>query len=252
MSFTPLTPISAPGTIALTKGRNESPVLITLAPGGTAFSGLSFTIEAFDGNTWIQVAAVDNKNPATIITGGSSISPSNNTIQSWTVPNVLNFSGVRVNVSAVTNIAEFALFSEAAVPQITGAGAVVNVNAAGTTYSSLTVTGRALATLDAIGPAPTDTFSASMTIDVTHSLHVVAASHTTSATTTMTPSAAGSAGDQLTILIETDSSGQVVTTFASTFHTTGTQTCTASTFSSITFVSDGSRWIETGRATALS
>lgn len=103
-----------------------------------------------------------------------------------------------------------------------------------------------------LGPAPTDTYAASMTIDVTKSSHIIAASSTTSATVTLTPSAAGSAGDLLTILTAADSSGTVTATFASTFHASATQATTASHFSSIVFQSDGTRWYEICRTTALS
>lgn len=123
-----------------------------------------------------------------------------------------------------------------------------NLNVPGT----LKVVGAATLAKLNVGPAPTDTFAATMTIDVTKTLHVIAASHTTSATVTMTPSAAGTAGDILEIVTEADSSGTVTATFASTFHPTATQVTTLSTFSTIRFISDGTRWIETGRTTAVS
>ena len=114
------------------------------------------------------------------------------------------------------------------------------------------VAGRAISQLETTGPQPTDTFAATMTIDVTYGFHVVAASHTTSATVTFTPSGPGNAGDELTIVTEADSSGTVTATFASTFHPSTTQATTLSTFSSIRFVSDGTRWVELCRTTALS
>jgi len=101
-------------------------------------------------------------------------------------------------------------------------------------------------------PQPVDTFAATMTIDVTYSLHVISVSETTSATVTYTPSAAGTAGDVLIIVQEADSSGTVTATFASTFHSSGTQATTASHKSSITFVSDGTIWVEQSRTTAVS
>ena len=102
-----------------------------------------------------------------------------------------------------------------------------------------------------IGPAPVDTFAATMTIDMTYSLHVIAVANGTSATCTMTPSGPGTAGDVVEIITEADSSGTVTVTFASTFHSSGTQATTLSKFSSIRFLSDGTRWIETNRTTAL-
>lgn len=112
-------------------------------------------------------------------------------------------------------------------------------------------TARFLNTLLAIGPAPTDTYGSAMTIDVTKSLHVIAGVNGTSATVTFTPSAAGSAGDRLTIITSADGTGTVTATFASTFKSSGTQATTASHFSTIEFVSNGSAWLEMSRTTAL-
>ena len=98
---------------------------------------------------------------------------------------------------------------------------------------------------------PTDTYSGAMTIDVSITSHVIAVSNTTASAVTMTPSAAGTKGDLLTILTVADSSGTVTTTFASTFHSSGTQATTLSHFSSIVFQSDGTRWVEVSRTTNL-
>lgn len=102
-----------------------------------------------------------------------------------------------------------------------------------------------------LGPAAAETYASAVTIDVTKSFHVIAASNTTSAASTFTPSAAGTAGDVLEILTEADSSGTCTVTFASTFHSSGTQATTASHFSSIAFRSDGTRWLELSRTTNL-
>ncbi len=114
-----------------------------------------------------------------------------------------------------------------------------------------TISGRMLAQLLASGPPPVDTYAASMTIDVTYSLHVVLGSNGTSAACTMTPSGHGNAGDELTIITEADGTGTVTVTFASTFHAATTQATTLSHFSVITFVSDGTVWLEKSRITAL-
>jgi hypothetical protein len=114
------------------------------------------------------------------------------------------------------------------------------------------VAGRLAANVLSMQNQPTDTYSAAMTIDVTKSSHVISVSNTTSAASTFTPSAAGTEGDLLFILTEADASGTVTVTFASTFHSSGTQATTASKFSSILFQSDGSRWVEIARSTALS
>ena len=103
-----------------------------------------------------------------------------------------------------------------------------------------------------LGPAPTDTYSGAMTIDVTKSSHVIAASNTTSAASTFTPSGPGAKGDLLYILTIADSSGTVTVTFAGTFHfVTSTQATTLSHFSTIVWASDGVRWIEVSRTTNI-
>lgn len=123
----------------------------------------------------------------------------------------------------------------------------------GTTSSiaSLTASTVAIVKKLELSPQPTDTYASTMTIDVTYSTHVVAGVNGTSAAVTMTPSAAGTAGDVLTILTSADGTGTVTATFASTFHSSGTQATTLSHFSSITFQSDGTRWIEIARTTNL-
>jgi hypothetical protein len=103
-----------------------------------------------------------------------------------------------------------------------------------------------------LGPTPTDTYTATMTIDATFSMHTIAASETNSATATLTPSTAGSSGDVMVIQTEADSSGTVTITFASTFHPNGTQATGASKFSAIEFISDGTRWIELSRTSSVS
>lgn len=148
-----------------------------------------------------------------------------------------------VDYTVFSSTGEFRLTSLDA----SGAQKQVNTGVSG----NQSITGRLLATLLAAGPKPTDTFAAAMTIDVTKTLHIIAASNTTSATVALTPSAAGSAGDLLVIVTEADSSGTVTATFASTFHSSGTQATTASTFSTAIFVSDGTRWLEVCRSTAL-
>jgi len=102
-----------------------------------------------------------------------------------------------------------------------------------------------------LSPKPTDTYAGTMTIDVTYSYHLVAGANGTSATVTYTPSAAGTAGDVLLIETTATGAGTVTATFASTFHSSGTQATTLSTFSTILFVSDGTRWVEIARTTAL-
>jgi hypothetical protein len=149
---------------------------------------------------------------------------------------------------------------------ITATSAELNKNAgvtAGTAAASKTAVLGATKNLDTLllavatdqllrlSPKPTDTFAGTMTIDVTYTHHVVVGASGTSATVTMTPSAAGTAGDLLVIQFQTTAAGQVVATYASTFHSSGTQTNAASRFSTIAFVSDGTQWNELFRTTAL-
>ncbi len=129
---------------------------------------------------------------------------------------------------------------------VTGTEAMSAVEGAGAKSSG----GSQVSSLS-VGPAPVDTYGSAITIDVTKSSHIIAGVSGTSATSTLTPSAAGNAGDLLTILTSADASGTVTVTFASTFHSSGTQATTASHFSSIVFQSNGTIWIELSRTTAL-
>src|SRR6185369_2124840 len=102
-----------------------------------------------------------------------------------------------------------------------------------------------------IAPKTGQTYSNAMTIDVANTNQVVAVSFTTSATSTWTPSAAGTAGDLLILTTEADGSGTVTVTFAATFDSSRAPATTASRFSTIAFVSDGTRWVEMYRTTNL-
>lgn len=116
-----------------------------------------------------------------------------------------------------------------------------------TTLTTLTAVNQ----LQRLSPAPTDTYGSAMTIDVTYSFHVVAGLFATSASVTYTPSAAGTAGDLLVIRTASGAGGTVTATFATTFHSSGTQATTTGHWSTIMFVSDGTRWLEVRRTTAL-
>ncbi len=118
--------------------------------------------------------------------------------------------------------------------------------------ASATVAGLLKAQELQLTPSPTDTFAATMTIDMTYGSHLIAGSHTTSATCALTPSGAGSQGQIVTLeLQETAGTGTIVWTFASTFHSNSTLTTASSQFSSITFISDGTRWVEMARTTSV-
>ncbi len=100
-------------------------------------------------------------------------------------------------------------------------------------------------------PKTSATYAATVSIDVTISHHVVQTSFTTSATSTFNASAAGTAGDVLIIVTEADASGTTTVTFGTNLKSSGTQATTASHFSTITFISDGSRYVEVSRVTNL-
>ena len=102
-----------------------------------------------------------------------------------------------------------------------------------------------------VAPKTNDTWGAAISLDVTISNHVIAAVFATSATATITPTAAGTAGDWIFIDTVNGAGGTVVVTFASTFHSSGTQSTQASRFSSIAFKSNGTVWIEQYRTTDL-
>lgn len=102
-----------------------------------------------------------------------------------------------------------------------------------------------------IAPKTNDTWGAAISLDVTISNHDITGVFGTSATSTITPTAAGSAGDWIFINTINGAGGSVVVTFASTFHSSGTQTTQASRYSSIAFRSTGSVWVEQYRTTDL-
>lgn len=243
MSATTTASLTATGSVALTKKGTDTLTAIEIS--GT-YGSVQFVIEgSVDGTNFAPLAATDLSTGLTVT---STISPSDNGVNVWMVSTVL-LGQVRARVTSIgSGTVTYTLTAGAFVGT-----PLVNVSQAGSTITGAATFGaRMLAQLLAVGPKPADTFASTMMIDVTKSLHVISASHATSATLALTPSAAGSAGDVLIILTETDSGGTVTTTFASTFHSSGTQACTLSTFSSILFISDGTRWVEVCRTTAVS
>lgn len=149
---------------------------------------------------------------------------------------VINSAANQVNVGNVLYLTGITgSDTPSATPSATGAGSILN----------WTVKGRSN-----LAGQPTDTFSATMTIDVTKSSHIISAANGTSATVTFNASAAGTKGDFLEIVTETDGSGTVTATFGTHFKSAGTQATTLSTFSSIAFRSDGTQWVELYRTTA--
>jgi len=227
-------------TLNFTKSANDT--LFGIQLDGTQ-TGLSFTVTGtIDGKNGAVPLAVHEVGANVGYTGGTSISPADTASKWFLIPNVFGLTGISVVISAQSGgTGNWRTYGGANVDVYDGI-----LPAAGQTF-----TGRMEAQLLSVGPAATDTYAAAMTIDVTKSLHIIAASNGTSATATLTPSAAGQSGDILTIITEADGTGTVTVTFASTFHPSGTQATTLSKFSTIQFMSDGSRWLEQSRTTAL-
>ncbi len=149
---------------------------------------------------------------------------------------------VDYTVGSTTTDTPFGIFT------VDANGALLNSS----NLASATVAGLLKAQQVQLTPSPTDTFAATMTVDMTYGYHLIAGNHTTSATCTLTPSGAGSEGQTVTLeLQETAGTGTIVWTFASTFHSNSTLTTSSSQFSSITFVSDGTRWVESARTTSV-
>jgi hypothetical protein len=105
-----------------------------------------------------------------------------------------------------------------------------------------------------IGSASTETFSGAITITIStakgNTRLIPCTSNTAS---TLTPSAAGTAGQHLYLRFTTDGTGGNVITYASTFKSIGTHTLTgASSRFTSHFISDGTNWCEVSRTAALS
>ena len=100
-----------------------------------------------------------------------------------------------------------------------------------------------------IGPSVNDTYGATVSIDVTKSNHNVLGVSSTSATATYNASAAGNDGDILIITTAADASGGITITLGTNFKKTATQVLTASHWGGLMFKSDGTEWVEIGRAT---
>lgn len=91
---------------------------------------------------------------------------------------------------------------------------------------------------------------ASATIDISKA-PVQTLTSTASTNMTLTPSAAGKAGQQLKLIITSDATGGDVITFASTFLPNGTLTITASKIYVVEFLSNGTNWLEVARSAGL-
>lgn len=125
-------------------------------------------------------------------------------------------------------------------------GVATATSVAASSFLKVNATGK-LAT----APKTNDTWGAAISLDVTISSHDITGVFGTSSTATITPTAAGTAGDWIFINTINGAGGTVVVTFASTFHSSGTQSTQASRYSSIAFRSTGTVWVEQYRTTDL-
>ena len=117
---------------------NYETVTVVPTPGATPYTGLSFTLEAsVDGTNYEQIYATDNKS-GIAVTGGTSISPSDGTARTYSIPLVQNYADVRVNVSAITGGSADFICNGAAIQ-----GNTLVTNVAGTTgaFTNLTASG---------------------------------------------------------------------------------------------------------------
>lgn len=141
MSYDSTTFTATGATSTLSKNANETVSTITIS--GT-YATVSFTVEGtYDGTNWEQVLVVSNKTGA-VVTGGTSISPTDDTKVSWNVANSVNLVGLRLNVSAIASgtvtVKQFSNQPVSPVPYVVvtqAAGAFTNITASGT----LAVTG---------------------------------------------------------------------------------------------------------------
>lgn len=136
-------------------------------------------------------------------------------------------------------------------PSITiGAGEVVTANIA----SNITISGLTISpNTPLVGSASTDAFSATISLTISSAkgnTRLIACTGSTGSA--ITPSSAGTAGQELTLIFTTDGTGGNVITYASPFATTGTHTLTGANkrFTS-NWKSDGTKWCELSRTSAL-
>ena len=170
-------------------------------------------------------------------------------------------TGLKVTAAAAASGVALAVISSGTPENLTidakGTGTVtINGTATGgiTLGHGTTVTtgGLTVSAGPIIGNSSSDAFSGAITITVDSTkgnLHTIAATSNTAST--LTPSAAGTAGQHMWIRITADATGGNVITFASTFKPSGTATLTANKGHMFHFVSDGTNWWEVARTLAL-
>lgn len=136
-------------------------------------------------------------------------------------------------------------------PTVTiGSGEIVTANfAANQSITGLTIA----ANSQLVGSSSTESFSGAISLTISSSkgnTRLIACTGSTAST--ITPSGAGTAGQDLCLIFTTDATGGNVITYASPFATTGTHTLTGASkrFTSL-WRSDGTKWAELSRTAAL-
>ncbi len=88
-------------TLDLTKSPNESVDAVEIY--GT-FGTLAFKFQgSYDGTNFVPLLAIDNSTGLPV-TGATSITPTDNTAASWTIPNATSITTIRLNVTGLTSV----------------------------------------------------------------------------------------------------------------------------------------------------
>lgn len=88
-------------TLDLTKFPNEGVAAVEIY--GT-FGTLAFKFQAsYDGTNFVPLLAIDNSTGLPV-TGATSITPTDNTATSWTIPNAANIVTIRLNVTGLVSV----------------------------------------------------------------------------------------------------------------------------------------------------
>lgn len=154
--------------------------------------------------------------------------------------------------TGTTDPITYAKLNLLATPTVTlGTGEIVTANiAANQTISGLTIA----ANTPLIGSASTETFSGAIALTISSAkgnTRIIPCTGSTAST--ITPSAGGTAGQQLLLVFSTDATGGNVITYAAPFKSIGTHTLTGvSKYFTAQFVSNGTYFCEVARTAALS
>jgi len=136
--------ITATGTTGYSAAKDPVQTSSTVVISGT-YATVAFTFEATcDGTNWFKVACIDNSTQLPIA-GSTTISPTDDSEYSWTIPNAVNYSAIRTNVSSYgSGTAVISVFSSTGLvqPSVT-VSATTGTFTNGTFSGTLGVTGAA-------------------------------------------------------------------------------------------------------------